>query len=109
VSDAPKSMIRRLEVQLAEKTRDELIEIIARQQQRTIQSTPARLAAAADQHSEVALLKQLGEAYFGAEEMRGLTLPMMARNIERDAQALGYPVREYIKRFTDSGRRRRQS
>lgn len=107
MSDAPKSLVRRLEVQLADKSREELIEMLARQQHKISNQRTQALDDRAD--AEVALLDQLGKAYFGAEDMRGLTLPMMARNIESDALALGYPIREYLKRFTNSGQRRRQS
>jgi hypothetical protein len=102
MSDAPKSLVRRLEVQLAEKTREELIEIIARGQHKAAQPVVRSV-------DEIELIEKIGKAYFGPDDMRGLTLPMMARNMESDALALGYPVREYLKRFTNAGHRRRQS
>lgn len=110
---------RRLAVQLADKTKDELIAMLARQQirhEREDQERRNEIGRRDDAINgdppgsrEIELVERIGRAYFGPEDMRGLTLPMMARNMESDATALGYPVREYLKRFTNSGRRRRES
>lgn len=91
---------RRLEVQLAGKTHAELVEIIARQQLRLERDENP------EGQYEIEMRERLGRSYYDGG--LGMTLEVMIKGIEDDSLALGYPVREYLRRFSDSPTRRRR-
>lgn len=104
-------LYRRLKVTLAETSHDDLVAMVARQQLRA-QNREEELRQEEQRErespgrTEIELQQRLALVYYGTDRGTGFTIDEILTEMERDSMRLGYPFKEYVRRF-DSSRARR--